>query len=98
MGISMKGWREISDTHAVSVRVYPPMPQHEAVIVRMMRISLPMNMDSIVERWNFKDMGWVRFNNTDVLSTDDGSALALPPLAAETFALELLRAVAKVNL
>ena len=97
MGEQVKGWTPISDTHAVRVRIYPPMPQCEAVIMRLMRISLPMNIDSVVERWNFKDMCWTRLDNNAVLSTEDGPCLALPPLIAETFALELLRATVGMN-
>ena len=96
MGATLNGWHQINDTHAVSVRVYPSLPQQEVCIIRFLRISLPRGMDSTMERWNFKDMCWQHMKSTEVLSLDDGTALAVPPEALETFALEMLRAAVKV--
>jgi hypothetical protein len=79
------------------VRVYPPIPQVEAVMVKLLRTSLPRNLDSVMQRWNFQTMAWEAIARGECETIPSPYCLSMPSHQLVAFATELLKGALRVE-
>ena len=87
----------MSQEWELKVRVYPPLPQVEQCVIKFMRYSLPKNVDSRIEKWNFTTMEWDMVKPFEADTAPGPYCIAMPPSHLVGFATELLKGALRIE-